>query len=164
MECKKIQDWLITDHLDGELTSEENLEVRKHLEGCVTCREFLETVNGTAVAPFKGLSVLQPDPIVWEKVRNVIVTEEARSRGWIRKLQGLLFPVRRPFPALRIAFAFAMLMLVIVVAKWPFNAVEPAYAYVAEQMTLMQELRSGNPDLLNGEMDVYDSAFDEIVK
>lgn len=164
MECKKIQDWLITDHLDGELTSEENLEVRRHLEGCGACREFLTAVDETARAPFKGLGSLSPDPGVWQEIQNRIAMEEASSRGWLRKLRGLLYPVRRPFPVLRVAFALAVLMLVVLVSKWPFNSVEPAYAYVAEQMTFMDQLQSGDPDLLNGDADSYEGVFEEITQ
>ena len=160
MECKKIQEWLMTDHLDGELSPAESAKVRQHMDGCMACREFGEVVNGTVAAPFKGFAELQPDPIVWEKVRGMIAAEEDRSGGWLKKFERIL----QPTPLFRAAFAAAMVLMVVLLAKWPFNAVEPAYAYMEEQMTFMETLQTGNPDLLNGDLDVYGSALEDIVK
>ncbi len=164
MECKKVQEWLITDHLDGELTPAESSSVRQHVEGCAACREFWEAVRGTLEEPFKGISELQPDPIVWQKIRGMIATEGARSEGWIEKIGRALEPVLRPLPAFRFAFVAAMVLMVVVLVKWPLSRVDPAYTYVQEQMSFMGELQSGDPDLLNGDPDVYETAFEDIMK
>lgn len=161
MECKKIQEWLITDHLDGELGPEEGTAVRQHLKDCATCRDFMLAVQGTAGVPFQGLSELQPDPIVWRKVRGILEAEEARSGGWLRNFDRTFRSLMQPLPAFRVVFAAAMVFAVIVLAKWPFNQVDPAYAYVEEQMTFVEDLRSGDPDVLNGDTAEYGLPFEE---
>ena len=40
MECKKVQDRLLTEYADKELGPEENTEVEQHLIACLHCREY----------------------------------------------------------------------------------------------------------------------------
>ena len=117
MECKKIQEWLMTDHRDGELNPAEGSELRQHIEGCAVCREFEESVRMTVAAPFRGLAELQPDPVVWQKIRGMIAAEEDRSQGWLRKVERFLQPVLRPLPVFRLAFVVAMVLMVVVLMQ-----------------------------------------------
>ena len=162
MECKKIKDRLITAHWDGELSPAESAEVRQHMEVCAGCREYGEAVKKTVAAPFNGFSELQPDPLVWQKIRRMIALEEDRSEGWLAKIERVLAPVLRPLPAFRVVFVAGVVLMAIVLVKWPFNRVEPVYAYVEEQMALLGELQSGNPDLFSNDGMEYELPSEEI--
>jgi predicted anti-sigma-YlaC factor YlaD len=163
MECKKVQDRLITEYLDKELGREETAEIERHLTACQDCREFLETVRKTAEVPFKGTGEMQPESVVWQRIQEKIEAERARSENWFGKLADVLAPfLRMPQPVFRIAFVTALILVVVVLAKWPSSYADPAYGYISEQMTFMGELGAGNPDLLNGDLKDYDAVLKEI--
>jgi len=163
MECKKIQDRLITEYVDKELGSEENIEVERHVAACSDCREFLGAVQKKSVIPFKGAGTLQPESVVWERILEKLEEERARSEGGFWKLVDRLvshFPL--PVPLLRGAFVAALILVVVVLAKWPSSYADPAYGYISEQMTFMSGLKAGNADLLNGDLKNYSKVFEEI--
>lgn len=163
MECKKIQDRLITEYVDKELGAGETAEVERHLTACPDCREFLGAVQRSAVMPFKEAGEMQPESVVWQRIQEKIAAEGSRSGNWFRKLADALVPLlRRPQPVLRVAFATALILLFMVLAKWPSSHSDRVYGYIAEQMTFMNGLRVGNTDLVNGDLKDYDAVFEEI--
>jgi anti-sigma factor RsiW len=163
MECKKVQDRLITEYLDNELDAGECSGIEGHLSGCASCREFLEAIQKSAVAPFKEAGALQPDSVVWRRIEREIEAERARSENWFVKLADLLVPLlKMPQPVFRVAFVTVLILVVVVLAQWPSGPVHPAYAYVEEQMTFMDELGAGNTDLMNGDLKDYDAALDAL--
>ena len=163
MECKKIQDRLITEYLDKELGAAEHSGIEEHLSGCAYCREFFEAVRKSAVLPFKTAGAMQPGSTVWQGIQEKIEAERSCSENWFGKLADALAPfLRMPQPVFRVAFASALILAVVVVTQWPSGYVHPAYAYIEEQMMFMGELRAGNTDLLNGDLKDYDAAFEEI--
>ena len=163
MECKKVQDRLITEYVDKELSSDENAEVERHLTECPDCREFLGAVQRSSVVPFKEAGDMRPDNVVWQKIQEKIEAERARSENWFGKLADALIPLlRMPQPVFRTAFVTALILVVVVLAKWPSSYADPAYGYISEQMTFMSGLRAGNTDLMNGDLKNYDAVLEEI--
>ncbi len=163
MECKKVQDRLITEYMDKELGAEENAEVERHLSACPDCLAFFGAVQKSAVVPFKGAGEMQPDGAVWQRIQEKIEAEQAHSGGGFWKLVDI-FVSRFPFPVpvMRIAFATALILAVVVLANWPSSYADPAYGYISEQMTFMNELKAGNTDLLNGDLKGYVGVLEEI--
>lgn len=163
MECKKVQDRLITEYVDKELGSEENAAVEQHLTACADCREFFEGVQRSAVVPFKEAGEMQPDGAVWQRIQEKIEAERAHSAGGFWKLVDI-FISRFPFPVplMRAAFATALILGVVVLAQWPSSYADPVAGYISEQMTFMNGLKTGNTDLLNGDLKDYDMIFEEI--
>jgi predicted anti-sigma-YlaC factor YlaD len=163
MECKKVQDRLLTEYADKELGTEENTEVERHLTACLDCREFFGAVQRSSVIPFKETGEMQPDGAVWQKIQEKIVEERERSRNVFWKLADALTPfLRIPQPIFRMAFVTALILIVVVLAKWPASYADPVYGYLSEQMTFMSGLKAGNTDLLNGDVKDYDVVFEEI--
>lgn len=163
MECKKVQDRLLTEYADKELGREENDEVERHLTACRDCREFFEAVQRSAVAPFKEAGAMQPDAAVWQRIQEEIEAERSRSRNGFWKLADALAPfLRMPQPVFRAAFVTALILVVVVLAQWPARYADPVYGYLSEQMVFMSGLEAGNTDLLNGDLKEYDAIFDEI--
>ena len=163
MNCEKIQEWLMTDYLDNELDSQRSLEAENHLKECSVCREFLEAVRKVAVAPLKDAKPLQPDAIVWQRIQEKIQAEKERSMGWFEKLADVLMPVLKPSqPVFRVAFVALLIIGIVILTSWPSRYSDPAYAYIEEQATFLNELRTGNPNLLNNDLADYDAAFNEI--
>jgi anti-sigma factor RsiW len=163
MECKKVQDRLITEYVDKELGPEKNAEIERHLTACPGCREFFEAVRGSAVIPFKTAGEMQPDSIVWQRIQERIERERSRSGGGFWKLvDGFVARFPLPVPLMRVAFVTALILVVVVLAKWPSSYADPVYGYISEQMTFMSGLEAGNTDLLNGDLKDYDVVFEEI--
>jgi len=164
MKCKKVQDRLITEYVDCELGCKERSEVEQHLKGCPGCRGFLEAVRKSSVAPFKEGGELQPDGIVWERIREKIEAEPMKTESGFGKLADFLEPLWRVHqPIFRTAFVTAMILVAVVMAQWPFGyVVDPAYAYLSEQITVMDGLQKGNAELLNGDLTDYTEVLDEL--
>jgi len=163
MECKKIQDRLITEYGDKELGPAEHDEVERHLTSCPDCLEFFGAVQRSAVIPFKETREIQPDSAVWQRIQEKIEAQRAHSSNWFVKLVDALVPlVRMPQPVFRVAFVTALILVVVVLARWPSSYADPAYGYLSEQMTFMSGLKSGNPDLLSGDLKDYDAVFEEV--
>jgi anti-sigma factor RsiW len=163
MECKKIQDRLLTEYADKELGPEENTEVEQHLTSCLHCREFFWVIRRNAVIPFKEAGEMQPESVVWERIQERIEEERTRSRNGFWKLADALTPfLRMPQPIFRAAFVTALILVVVVLAKWPASYADPVYGYLSDQMTFMSGLKAGDTDLLNADLKDYDAVFEEI--
>ena len=163
MDCKKMQDRLLGEYPDKELGPVKNAEVEGHLAGCAGCREFYVALQAAAVAPFREAKEILPDEVVWLRIREQIDSEKQHAGGWFGRLADLFisrFPV--PIPLMRAGFVTALILVVVVLARWPSGSIDPAYAYMEEQMTFMTELGAGNTDSLNGDLKDYDAALEAI--
>lgn len=162
MECKKVQERLITEYLDNEMEAVPQAEIKEHLNVCADCREFLTTVQAAAVLPFKEAEEMHPDSVVWERIQEKLEAEKARSSGgfW-RVVDALVSHVPIPLPVMRVAFATVLILVVVVLTRWPSSYADPVYGYISEQMTFMEALGSGNTDLMNDELKNY-AMFEEM--
>lgn len=163
MECKKVQDRLITEYVDKELGSEETGEIERHLTACPDCREFLGAVQRSSVVPFKEAGTLEPESVVWQRIQMKIEEEQAPSQDGFWRLVDIFvsrFPI--PVSVMRAAFVTALILVVVVLTKWPSSYTDPAYGYLSEQMTFMNGLRAGNTDLLNGDFKSYETVLEGI--
>lgn len=163
MECKKVRDRLITEYTDKELDPEGNAEIERHLNACPDCRGFWGAIQRNAVTPFKEVGDIQPENAVWQRIQEKIEMERAHAGGGFWKLVDALasrFPM--PVPLVRAAFVTSLILGVVVLAKWPSSYADPVYGYLSEQMTFMSGLKTGDTDLLNGELSDYDIFFEEI--
>lgn len=80
MNCEQIKDLLLTDHLDGELGTEEMTAVQRHLDACPACRAYQVSVRTAAVGPFASLAPLQPPATLWQRIITVIRAESPGVR------------------------------------------------------------------------------------
>jgi len=163
MECKKVRDRLIAEYGDKELGPEENAEVERHLDVCPDCRGFFQAVQKSAVIPFKEAGEIQPESVVWQRIQETLEAKRSPSEGGFWKLVDI-FVSRFPFPVplMRAAFVTALILGVVVLAKWPASYADPVYGYISEQMAFMNGLKTGNADLLNGDLKDYETNFEEI--
>lgn len=75
VKCKKIQELILTDYLDGEM--EDKSLVEQHLASCVACKEFLALAR-QVVEPLENAqkSFLSQEE-VWSRIQEEISAEEA---------------------------------------------------------------------------------------
>lgn len=77
MNCKKIQDKILTDYLDGEMLKSERLYVEAHIKSCLKCKEFLSLVKETAIIPLESAKQDHfSEDVIWSKIQQEIQEEK----------------------------------------------------------------------------------------
>lgn len=119
--CKKIQELILTDYLDGEINE---ASIDKHIASCEECRKFIAVVKKTTVEPLKNSKkdVLSQE-IVWSKIQKEISKEKIYSNeyddapSFFEKIKESFF---LPNPTLAIG-SFAVLIFMILVLNFKGN-------------------------------------------
>ena len=116
MNCKKIQELLITDYLDDELDSGVLSRIEQHMANCIHCRQFEQGLQRVRV-PFKKAEQIKPPARVWEGICEKIVVRQRLPQGsWfeymIERLREFLLIHRQPVFATGIAFAIMVIALI----------------------------------------------------
>ncbi|MBN2483926.1 MAG: zf-HC2 domain-containing protein [Candidatus Omnitrophica bacterium] len=162
MNCKKIKDIIITDYIDGQLTSRIRQQIDGHLDRCEECRAFAQKVKETVVLPFKPAAQPEDPPeFVWERIRSSVQKEESLlqriGRKAARYVCGILY---LPRPAL--AAVLSVVVLFVVVSSVQIPALQRKTAvnsYLSEQLVYLASLDAGT---LNGNNngDTFDMGTD----
>ncbi|MFH1458075.1 MAG: anti-sigma factor [Candidatus Omnitrophota bacterium] len=113
MRCRKIQELLKTDYLDGEVNQDQEQLIRGHLAGCPHCRGLEQELQSQRVL-FQGVRQQEAPERVWQNIREKILTEglnqeERLSVGVFERLRNYLFA---PKPIYVLARALAVIIFV----------------------------------------------------
>lgn len=116
MQCKKIQELLKTDYLDGEVNPQEERYIKEHLAQCPECSRLEKELQDQRVL-FQGVKRKQVPEHIWHNIRDAIVTErlnqqESLSCGIIERLRDLIF-ARRPVFVLATSLSVIILLAAI---------------------------------------------------
>jgi anti-sigma factor RsiW len=141
MNCKMIQELIITDYVDGEAGHDLRREVEAHLGSCSTCRQFEKAVREVAVKPFKGMPREEAPAYIWNRVKEEISLQKspALTEKVLEALHGFASAILRiPRPALAFAAA-AAIIVAIVLARMPStnNSLD---SYLAEEAEFIASL------------------------
>ena len=113
MNCKKAQDLILTDYLDGEMRGKEKERIEEHLEGCRECREFSVAAGKVGNGLFLGAERAEVPEYLWRRVRETIFAEELKRRTFasviFEKLKAILYI---PRPILAIATVVVLLLAI----------------------------------------------------
>jgi anti-sigma factor RsiW len=147
MNCDKIREIIMTDYIDGELGDEARALVDAHIAGCKGCREFLTSVQKTAVTPFKDIKKEAPPERVWHKIRASIEEKQAVNplNDIIDALRRLLYGHRKQV----LAFATAAIIIVMAVfagrlpLMYTADTKTSANTYMQDQADFMSTLNGG---------------------
>jgi hypothetical protein len=74
MDCKRIQEMILTDYLDGEENEDLRFFIKNHLDRCRDCKEFEKMVHEHAVDPFKAGKQAEVPQAVWQNIRGIFET------------------------------------------------------------------------------------------
>lgn len=124
MKCKKIQELLLADYLDGETDEVTTNEVNGHMAVCTACRQFEQTVHDAARKPFACARRIKPPETVWNRVQEAIASgESSRRKGFPARLQDML---RHIFAVPKAAFsvlivAVAALVMMVILSDFHLN-------------------------------------------
>ncbi|MCX5703208.1 MAG: anti-sigma factor [Candidatus Omnitrophica bacterium] len=117
MQCKKIQELLKADYLDGEVSPQEGQFIKGHLTQCPECRRLEKELQVQRML-FQGTKRKQVPERVWQNIRDAIVAErlkqeEGLSRGILERLRDLIFT---PRPVFVLASSLSVVILLAVIA------------------------------------------------
>jgi hypothetical protein len=93
MNCKEIQDIILTDYIDNELGSEELKAVELHLKQCPDCSSFKEDLFSSAVLPLRNVKPAILHPAAWIKIREALEQDKRDSMNFgLRELASFFKP------------------------------------------------------------------------
>lgn len=116
MLCRKIEELLQTDYLDGRLEEAQAKQIQEHLARCSSCAKLEKDLQAQRIL-FKQAKPKQPPEQAWKNIRDRIIAErlnaEGRKYGLIERLKGWLW---QPRPVFVLATVFALIIMVAVFA------------------------------------------------
>lgn len=154
MKCKEIQDIILTDYLDNELSAEHQLMIEAHLRQCPDCQIIAQDARnlGSTFLDAKGIK-LDEDKI-WLKVEARIKEDSATSTVYTpavvqHSIIERFIRQRRPsFALATLAGLILMVLLLFIPTRQEIVQIEPSeniqyLAYVAEELTFEDEVIEG---------------------
>jgi len=142
MKCERIQELLLTDHMDGELRGALRREVDEHVRSCASCGEFARAALISA-SPLKAAGKEEAPSYIWHRVKERIVPGREARAGVMRDIAEFIGRSRAPLamiPRPAIAFAAAAMVIIAVLAARPIVRDRAADAYLNDQMSFMISL------------------------
>lgn len=117
MNCRKIQELLMTDYIDGEEDAKMRSSILQHLYACDKCRKLEESLKQKAVDPFLEAEKRYPPDYIWKNIQNQIVEEASAPEKIKADIGGRLSDI---FKTLKPAFivpavAVAVLAIILIV-------------------------------------------------
>ncbi|MFH1564036.1 MAG: hypothetical protein ABIF11_11580 [Nitrospirota bacterium] len=123
MNCKKIQELVMSDYFDGELDHVQGNRIQQHIDSCIHCKQFEQEIQKVR-APFKKAKHIKPPARVWQSIRERITAEGMLPQGSLfeyilERLREFLFIFRRPvFDAVT---AFTIIILAVIFIYMPIQ-------------------------------------------
>lgn len=113
MDCKTVQESILTDYIDGQLDGKARARIEAHIGDCAACGEFLRSVRKAEGEIFKGVVGVTPPEYLWSRVKEAVIAEDRKSLGFA---EGIFRRVREFVYIHRPALAMATVAVLIVVA------------------------------------------------
>ena len=115
MFCKKIQELLKSDYLDGQTNQREEKFIKEHLARCAPCRR-LEAELQAQRQLFQEAKRLPVPEGVWQNIRQGIINADLKpasrlAGGILERLENYLFA---PRPVFVLASALTMIIFVMI--------------------------------------------------
>jgi predicted anti-sigma-YlaC factor YlaD len=156
MNCKKIQELIITDYHDNETSGLLQRQVDEHVATCADCRAFEQAVRRNSDMLFKDLGQVQPPEAVWHKIRDSINEEQyQKAPAYVGPslFERMLDFLRESFIVKRPAYALATVLSVILITvvfwRSPLRQQMLVKDYLSQKSAFMVAMNSAP----NGEID-----------
>jgi len=127
MDCKKIEEVILTDYVDGRLEGRALKDFEAHLASCSKCRAFASEIAGISTE-FRKAGHMAPPAAVWERIRTVVAEEPVE-----------VIPGRNIFEPIRLFFDKARPVLVAATAAMLILAVLITARIVSNRGAISQE-------------------------
>ena len=113
MNCKEVQELILTDYLDEQLDSEKGNEIEMHISGCQQCHQFKAAAKNALVEPFKGVERAFPQEEVWHRIKRKIETEKQQFNvlGLIERIKHMFLFPRNVFALITVSVAIVIIVI-----------------------------------------------------
>ena len=153
MNCKRIQEFIITDYIDGQMGNKQKSLIDQHLAQCHACAGYLGSIKRVAVNPFVNASKDVPDQLLWARIKQTIQEEQKQQ------LEASLMPnfwerirltVHIPRPAFALATIVTMIFMIGSTGQLFFSAPvvkisgQDQVAYLSSLIDEPFEMNNGN--------------------
>ena len=95
MTCKKIQEIILTDYLDGQLDGKQRSLLGRHLAKCRGCEKFSIYAIKNIAGLFTNAERLIPSEIIWRRIKGSIEASKREKPGLVtrffERLKGALY-------------------------------------------------------------------------
>ena len=146
MKCERAREFILTDHVDGELSSECRREVDDHLRTCAACRELEHLVREKISRPLNIATRETPPAYLWEGIRERITSDAEARSGVFSRLAELIrdaFSSISNIPRPVMAFAVVAVIMVGVLIAAPGLQRRALDEYLSEQAFFISRLDAG---------------------
>ncbi len=114
MNCEKIQEIILTDYIDEQLTGQAQKLVEEHLLHCATCREFAAHAIKTVAEPLSYAQAQNPSPELWLRIKEEIEAKRIQehldpSITWVDALKNMF---KMPIPVFALGAVIAVVLMV----------------------------------------------------
>ena len=115
MNCKSVQELIITDYIDGQMGDKQKDLIDQHLVHCYECKEYLSSIKREAVNPFVNAYKEVPDGALWGRIKQIVADdqqqqlEKSLEPDFWERLRGA---VHFPRPAFALATLVTMLFMI----------------------------------------------------
>ncbi len=145
MNCKKIQELIITDYIDQQLPTNKQEEIKTHIKNCPECLEFESTVRTKAMKVFKETTSVKTPDYIWNNIQEKINSKE--TIGFTELLKNKLANLFvLPKPAYAIAGALTAILLItpfFIIKQDTFNSIKEEN-YLVEQFESINTMDNEN--------------------
>ena len=76
MNCKEIQDVILTDYWDGEMEESQRKSLQDHLSVCADCRAFEVSGRKAVFDPFVRAEKISPPDDLWQNINKKITPRQ----------------------------------------------------------------------------------------
>lgn len=141
MNCKTIQDLILTDYSDGRMPAQRRQELEAHLNICGHCRHLAKQAHKQAIAPFERTTPAVPDEFLWLQIKRKVQQEQSVESAPVGALElaGQFLSLRRW------AIAAPLVAMLVVIPLLYFGHMQkPSYvAYIMESDSPNNEVTQG---------------------
>src|SRR4030042_2524852 len=124
MICKRIQEFILTDYSDGELTEDVRQLINAHINQCSECRQFERLAKDTALLPLHNTEKLLPPESVWRNIKQAVSPSrpsETKLSLLREKIDAFLMSLMRK-PVLSLATTMAAIVITIGMIRLQFGS------------------------------------------
>jgi anti-sigma factor RsiW len=119
MNCRKIQEIILTDYIDDQLDQKRKCFIDEHLEHCHQCREFAAIAQERLVKPFSNAEKQEVPAIIWDQVKESIAAQQEPKVSLIEEiLERLRQVVSMPRPVFAMASLVTLVLMISILPQF----------------------------------------------
>ncbi|UCC95272.1 MAG: zf-HC2 domain-containing protein [Candidatus Omnitrophota bacterium] len=164
MKCRQVQELLMTDYSDGQISEELKTTVEEHVKLCKECQRFGELLQEEAIDPFKRVEKVRPPQSLWYKIKEAIEVENRQQLATnpiIILLGKFKSIIHVPKPVLASATIVVVALIVLIFMQPQLENGQMISEYLEEQAEFLASLGANAENMDNGDYVNFGTALEE---